>query len=107
MLESIYSIVFLFIFYALICVGNILKNKKLNLIKTIPNLLLESFLHLILSYALIVLTLKIIKNINISHTLTSMCEGRLKFVLKFNGIAILFYALLFSLSYIFRLQVLR
>ena len=106
-MNGLYSIVFLFIFYAIICVGNIIKNKKLNLIKTIPNLLFESFFHLLLSYVLVILSLRIIKNINISHTFTSIFEGRLKFVLKFNGIAILFYTPLFSLSYIFRMQVLQ
>lgn len=97
-----YSLCFFVIFCLFAYLLNRYKNQKLNRSKTTINLMFESILQVMLSYTLVIVSLRLIKDISILHTVNSIWENRLKFTIKFNTICFVYLVLFLVLSFIFK-----
>ena len=100
-----YSLIVFIILCSIACFFNKYKNKMLKRPKSIINLLFESVLQVICSYILTTVSLRLIKNISILHTFSSIVENRLKFTIKFNAISFVYLALFLSLSFILKTEI--
>ena len=100
-----YSLCFFVVFCLFAYLLNRYKNQKLNRSKTTINLMFESILQVMLSYTLVIVSLRLIKDISILHTVNSIWENRLKFTIKFNTICFVYLFLFLVLSFIFKMEI--
>jgi hypothetical protein len=102
-----YSLITFIILCLIAYFFNQYKNQKLKRNKTIVNLIFESFVQVKVSYILVIVLLRVIKDISILHTIQSLFENRLRFYVKFNGISFIILSIILVLGFVLKTEIIK